>query len=74
MKCVICKQGQTQPGLTTVTIERDKTTVIIKEVPADICENCGEYFLNEDVMGNIEKLINHAVKHQVEFEVLRYAA
>ena len=74
MKCVICKQGQTQPGLTTVTVERDKTTVIVKEVPADICENCGEYFLNEDVLGNIEKLINQAVQQGVEFEVLRYAA
>jgi len=74
MKCVICKQGQTQSGLTTVTVERDKTTVIIKEVPADICENCGEYFLNEETVGNIEKLMNQAVQHGVEFEVLRYAA
>lgn len=74
MKCVICKQGRTHPGLTTVTIEREKTTIIIKEVPANICENCGEYFLNEDVLEVIEKLLDQAVQHGVEFEVLRYAA
>ena len=74
MKCVICKQGRTHPGLTTVTIEREKTTVIIKEVPANICENCGEYFLNEDVLEVIEKLLDQAIQHGVEFEVLRYAA
>ncbi len=74
MKCVICKQGRTHPGLTTVTIEREKTTIIIKEVPANICENCGEYFLNEDVLEVIEKLLDQAIQHGVEFEVLRYAA
>jgi len=74
MKCVICKQGRTHPGLTTVTIEREKTTVIIKEVPANICENCSEYFLNENVLEVIEKLLDQAVQHGVEFEVLRYAA
>lgn len=45
MKCVICKQGSTKPGHATVTLQRGNTTVIFKEVPADICENCGEYFI-----------------------------
>jgi YgiT-type zinc finger domain-containing protein len=74
MKCVICKQGETQKGLTTVTLERGRTTVVIKDVPAAICENCGEYYLSEDVTGRIEKLAEQAVKQGAEIEVLRYAA
>jgi len=74
MKCVICKQGQTNKGLTTVTLERGFTTVVIKDVPAEICENCGEYYLGETVTEKVQNLAEQAVQHGVEIEVLRYAA
>ena len=47
MYCVICKQGETHPGAATVTLERGGATVVIKGVPAMICDNCGEYYLDE---------------------------
>jgi YgiT-type zinc finger domain-containing protein len=34
MKCLICKYEETQPGTTTMTLERDATTVVFKNVPA----------------------------------------
>jgi len=74
MKCVICKQGRTNNGLTTVALERGRTTVVIKEVPAEICENCGEYYLSEDVTEKVQNLAEQAFRHGVEIEVLRYAA
>ena len=74
MKCVICKQGQTRPGLTTVTLERQNTTVVVKDVPAEICENCAEYYLSEEVTGRLQDLAGQAVQQGVEIEVLRYAA
>lgn len=74
MKCVICRQGRTNNGLTTVTLEKGQTTVIIKEVPAEICENCGEYYLNEDVTEKVQNMAEQAFQNGVEIEVLRYAA
>ena len=74
MKCVICRQGQTSNGLTTVTLDRGHTTVVIKDVPAQICENCGEYYLNEQVTEKIHNLAEQAFQHGVEIEVLSYAA
>ena len=74
MKCVICKQGQTNKGTTTVTLERGNTTVVIKEVPADICENCGEYYLSDIVTEKVQTLAEQAFQHGAEIEVLRYAA
>ena len=74
MKCVICKQGQTQNGLTSVTLERGRTTVVIKDVPAEICENCGEYYLGPEVTGKIQKMAEQAVSQGAEIEILRYAA
>jgi len=49
MTCVICKQGLTHDGTTIVTLGGGHTTVVIKGVPAEICENCGEYYLSEEV-------------------------
>jgi len=74
MKCVICKQGQTHDGLTTVTLDRGRTTVIIKDVPAQVCENCGEYYLSEEVTDKVQNLAQQAFQQGVEIEVLRYAA
>lgn len=74
MKCVICKQGQVQEGTATVTLERGPTTVVIKDVPAEVCENCGEYYLSEVVTQRIEQLAEQSVQHGAVFEVLRYAA
>jgi YgiT-type zinc finger domain-containing protein len=74
MKCVICKQGRTCNGSTTVTLERGRTTVVIKDVPAEICENCGEYYLSEEVTAKVQNLAEQAFQHGVEIEVLRYAA
>ncbi len=43
MNCVICKHGGTSPGFVTVMLQRGETTVILKQIPGEVCENCGEY-------------------------------
>jgi YgiT-type zinc finger domain-containing protein len=53
MKCVICRQGETVPGSTTVTLERDTLTLVIKNVPAQVCPNCGEAYVDEDVTARL---------------------
>ena len=74
MTCVICKQGQTHEGTTIVTLGRGNTTVVIKDVPAEICENCGEYYLSEEVTEKVQDMAEQAVQHGAELEVLHYAA
>ena len=53
MKCVVCKHGETQEGMTTVTLERDGLTLVVKGVPARVCANCGEEYVDEDVARNL---------------------
>ncbi|TAK35675.1 MAG: type II toxin-antitoxin system MqsA family antitoxin [Chloroflexota bacterium] len=74
MKCVICKHGETQPGKVTVTLQRDGTVVIIKDVPADVCDNCDEYYLSESVLRDLEERVGQAVARGAEVEILRFAA
>lgn len=74
MKCIICKHGETKPGLVTVTLEREECIIVLKKVPAEICGNCGEYYLSdavtEQVLGKAESAINNGA----ELEIIRYAA
>ncbi|NLI76540.1 MAG: type II toxin-antitoxin system MqsA family antitoxin [Candidatus Riflebacteria bacterium] len=49
MKCVICKMGKTAPGTTTVTLERDGLVLVVQEVPAQVCSNCGEAYVDETI-------------------------
>jgi len=74
MQCVICKQDEIRPGRATVTLERGITMVVIKGVPADVCENCGEYYLSEEMTDRVLAMAEEAVAHGAEIEVLRFAA
>ena len=74
MKCVICKTGHTHPGIATVTLQRDNSVVVIRDVPADICDDCGEYYLSEPVAKRIYADADATVQRHVEVKILRYAA
>ena len=58
----------------TVMLQRGEPTVLIKETPADVCQNCGEYYLNETVARKVYAQAEEAVKRHAEVEILRYAA
>ena len=74
MKCVICKQGETQPGAVTVTLERGKTTLVIKNVPAQVCENCGEAYVDETITEQLLMVAEVAVNAGVQVEVREFVA
>ncbi len=48
MKCVICRHGELTDGSTTVILERGEATLIFKEVPARVCDNCGEEYVSSE--------------------------
>ena len=74
MKCVICKQGETQPGVATVTLEREGTMLIVKSVPAQVCQNCGEEYLDDDIAAKILQQAEEAVRAGVQMTIRTYAA
>ena len=73
MICVICKTGRLLRGLTTVTLQRGETTVVIN-LPAEVCDNCGEYYLSEEMTECVLAMAEDAVEHGVELEILRWVA
>lgn len=74
MKCVLCRHGETSPGRVTVPLQRGETSVIFKDVPAEVCDNCGEYYLSQQVTEKLLARAEEAVRSGAEVEILRYAA
>ena len=74
MQCVICKHGEVTPGTATVTLERDKTTLVIKGVPARVCTNCGEEYVDEETARQLLETAEAAARTGVQIEVREYAA
>ena len=74
MKCVICKTGETAPGRATVTLERNGAIVVVKDVPAEVCQHCGEFYLDPAISARVQTLADDAIKHHAEVGILRFAA
>jgi YgiT-type zinc finger domain-containing protein len=70
MECALCHNGTTQPGLVTVSLEKGGTVVLIKKVPAQVCNNCGHYYLSEEMAADVLKKGNEAVSKGAELEIV----
>ena len=74
MKCVDCKHGIPVKGKTTVTIDKNNCTVVIKDVPALVCPVCGAYYLDEETTQKVLDAGNTALKSGAEVEIIRLKA
>lgn len=74
MNCVICKNGFTKDDNVTVTLQRNSSTILIKNVPAEVCDNCGEYYLSDEVTETVLRIAEKAIENNPEVEILQYAA
>ena len=71
MKCVLCKICSTEKGKVTITLERNGALVLIKEVPAEVCTNCGHYYLTEEITRLIMEKGNTPIANGAELEVFK---
>lgn len=74
MKCVVCKVGTTQQGRTTITLERDNMILVFKGVPAQICINCGEAYIDEDTTKQVLQKSEEAALSGVQVDIRQFAA
>jgi YgiT-type zinc finger domain-containing protein len=74
MECTICRHGEVSPGYALVALQRGGSIVIIKDVPADVCGDCGEYYLTDEITRQILSRAEAAVESGAEVTVQRFAA
>ena len=74
MTCVICKHGVTKDGTTRIVVERGGTVLVVRMVPAQVCDNCGEAYLSADTVDRLQQMLSVAAHEGVQVEVREYAA
>jgi YgiT-type zinc finger domain-containing protein len=74
MNCFVCK-GTVRDGLSTFTAEIDNCVIIIKSVPSQVCEQCGEASYSDEVTRRLEQIVRSLTAAQrAEIAVVRYTA
>ena len=71
MICSVCK-GEATRGTTNFPVELDGGFLIVKNVPADVCGQCGEAFIPDDIAESLEKAVEAARKSKAEIEIVSY--
>ena len=74
MKCVICKHGETRKGKISVTMDRDGMTLVFKDVPAQVCSNCGEEYVDEEITSKLLKTAEESLSSGVMVDIRHYKA
>ena len=74
MKCIVCKQAETSAGTTTVTLDRQGATFVFRDVPAQVCPNCGENYLDDTVSTSLLQSADAMVAADTQVEIRRYPA
>jgi YgiT-type zinc finger domain-containing protein len=72
MKCSVCKKGETAKGNVTVTLERGDMTLVIKKVPANVCQNCGEEYLEESTASQLLKTAEEAARMGIHVDIRNF--
>ena len=68
MTCVICKNKKMTRGTTVLPIERRKAVLLVTDIPARICANCGEPYIDEKIAREVEALANEELNGRVSLK------
>ena len=71
MKCTICDSELIQSKVNHI-VDFDNHIIIIKEVPALVCEQCGEYYLDNEIALKVENIIDKVYQNHAEVFVVYF--
>lgn len=58
--CIVCPEGRLEVSTFTKTMEGDGTTLVVKEVPALVCDTCGDASYTEAIGQRLDELFEAA--------------
>jgi len=57
------------PGATTFTADLSSGIVVVRNVPATICAQCGADWIDDSIARRLEEIVQEARKKRLQFEV-----
>ena len=72
-RCPLCGGGMGD-GITTMPFLLGERVAVIKNVPAEVCSDCGEAYMESGVVEKVESLLDRLEELQSEMSVIQYEA
>jgi len=64
--CPVCHGGHKRPGRTTFSVDLRFGVVVVRDVPAQVCDLCGTDWIEDSVAERLETIVEQArQKHPV---------
>ncbi len=70
--CMFCKCDTVKDSVTTHVVNYRNCIIVIKNVPCEECEQCGEKFYTDEVTERLEELVSAAKRLMQEVAVIDY--
>lgn len=70
--CMFCRCDTVRQSTTTHVVNYKGCIIVIKNVPCEECEQCGERFYTDEVTQQLEKLVSMAKRFMQEISVIDY--
>jgi len=67
--CPICG-GTKKAGTTTYTADIGSSVIVVRNVQASICDQCGEEWIPANTARQLEEIINDARKNKRQVEII----
>ena len=72
-KCPLCG-GIKGEGKTTFTVDLGFGIVVVRDVPATVCSQCGADWINDNIVIKLEEIVSDARKKRLWVEVTTLSA
>ena len=70
--CIYCKCDTTKKNTTTHVVNYKGCIIVIKNVPFEECEQCGEKYYSDELAEKLEMLVNSAKQLMQEISIMDY--
>ena len=67
-QCPMCG-GRKMPGTTTFSADLGSGVVVVRQVRATVCSQCGEEWIDDATAGQLEEIVNEARTRRLQVEV-----
>ena len=71
MNCFMCK-GEVIEKKVNYMVDLENTIIIIKGVPAKVCNECKEQYFDDETSKNIENIVNKLKDLSTEVTIINY--
>lgn len=69
--CPICG-GEKIESTTSFTVDYNTGIVVVREVPARVCIQCGEEWISDDIASKLEEIVSVSKKQNQEIFIAKF--